>query len=223
MSARRWGWVAVFALAMAYMEAATVVYLRRVFGVMDLLRDAAVYEPRIAGIEIGREAATLLMILAVGRAAGRSRQAGLGFALFAFGLWDVLYYVWLRILIGWPESPWTVDVLFLIPLPWWGPVLAPVLVAILSMGVGALLVARDESGRPLRLGRPGWATLGAGVLLVLYAFMADALRALPAGPEDLSRLKPGPFNWPVYLLGLAGMAFSLWRAAHPRTRTGCWR
>src|SRR6266540_4205903 len=123
MQSRKLGWVAVYALAMAYVEAATVVYLRRVFGVVDLVQDVASYDPRLASIEIGREAATLVMLLSVGFAAGRSRQARLGFALYAFGLWDVLYYVWLKILLGWPGSILTQDVLFLVPLPWWGPVL----------------------------------------------------------------------------------------------------
>jgi hypothetical protein len=213
MQARRLGWVAVYALAMAYAEAATVVYLRRIFGVVDLLHDTAVYDPRIAAIEIGRETATLLMLLSVGFSAGRSLQARLGFALFAFGTWDIFYYVWLKVLLGWPDSLLTPDILFLIPLPWWGPVLAPVLVACLLLAFGALLVARDDGGRSARLGRAGWGALFAGSLLVLAAFMADALRALPADPEDLSRLKPGVFNWALYLAGLAAMTFSVWRFA----------
>ena len=215
----RFVWVAVYALAMAYVEAAVVVYLRRVFGVVDLVRDTAIYDPRIAAIEIGREAATLLMLLAVGFLAGRSRQGRLGLALYAFGVWDILYYVWLKLLIGWPESLLTQDVLFLIPLPWWGPVLAPVLVALLLVGLGGILVVRDDQGRTVRLGGLGWGFLLAGVLLVLYAFMADALGILPAGAEVLSRLKPGPFRWSVYLAGLGAMSISVWRAAHDRTRT----
>src|SRR5438093_10313550 len=131
MQVRRIGWIAVYALAMSYAEAATVVYLRRIFGVVDLLRDTAVYDPRIAAIEIGRESATLVMLLALGFSAGRSLQARLGFSLFAFGTWDIFYYVWLKVLLGWPDSFLTQDVLFLIPLPWWGPVVAPVLVACL--------------------------------------------------------------------------------------------
>jgi len=219
MQAARLGWVAVYALAMAYVEAAVVVYLRRVFGIVDLLRDVAVYDPRIVAIEIGREAATLVMLLAVGFTAGRSRQARLGFALFAFGAWDILYYVWLQVLIGWPGSLATHDVLFLVPLPWWGPVIAPVLIALLCLALGALLVVRDDQGRTVRLGGAGWGALLGGVILVLYSFMADALRALPAGAEELSRLKPGPFSWPAYLAGLGAVGFAVWRAARPETPT----
>jgi hypothetical protein len=212
MQTRRLAWIGVFALAMAFVEAAVVVYLRRILGVVDLLRDVAAYDPAIALTEIGREAATLSMLLAVGFATGRSLKSRVGFALLAFGLWDILYYVWLKALLGWPQSLLTEDVLFLIPLPWWGPVLAPVLVALLSAAFGAVLVARDETGRAVRLGGIEWTALLAGITVILYTFMADAISALPASAEELSRLKPTAFLWPLYLAGLAAMVFSLWRA-----------
>lgn len=215
MQARRLGWVALFALAMAYLEAAVVVYLRRIYGITDLVRDVAAYDPRLAAVEAGRETATLVMLFAVGLVAGRSPQARLGFALFAFGLWDILYYAWLRVLIGWPATVLDQDILFLIPLPWWGPVLSPVLIAVLAAAGGALAVVLDDRGRALRPGPAGWCALGAGIAAALYAFMADALRALPADPETLSRMRPTAFNWPVYLAGLLAMAFALWTSRRP--------
>ena len=215
MQARRLGWVALFALAMAYLEAAVVVYLRRIYGITDLVRDVAAYDPRLAAVEAGREAATLVMLFAVGLVAGRSPQARLGFALFAFGLWDILYYAWLRVLIGWPATLLDQDILFLIPLPWWGPVLSPVLIAVLAAAGGALAVVLDDRGRALRPGPAGWCALGAGIAAALYAFMADALRALPADPETLSRMRPTAFNWPVYSAGLLAMAFALWTSRRP--------
>lgn len=218
MQARRLGWVALLALAMAYLEAAVVVYLRHIYGITDLVRDVAAYDPRLAAVEAGREAATLVVLLAVGLVAGRSPQARLGFALFAFGLWDILYYAWLRVLIGWPRTLLDQDILFLIPLPWWGPVLSPVLIALLAAAGGAMAVVHDDLKRALRPGPAGWCALGAGMLAALYAFMADALRALPASPEALSRLRPTAFNWPLYSAGLLAMAFSLWRAARWTSR-----
>ena len=209
MRDRRFLWVTTFALAMAYVEASVVVYLRRVLGVADLLRDVPLYDPAITAIEIGREAATLVMLLAAGCATGRTPAARIGFALYAFGLWDILYYVWLRALIGWPASLLTADVLFLIPLPWWGPVVAPVLIAILCVLFGAVLVVRGEAGTLARAGGVAWAVLAGGVALLLHAFMADAIRRWPAAAEELARLKPGPFNWPEYLAGLLVMGAAL--------------
>jgi hypothetical protein len=219
MRSRRLFWVAVFALAMAFLEAAVVVYLRRVLGVVDLLRDTGIYDESITRIELAREAATLVMLLSLGFAVGRSLQARLGFALFAFGLWDVLYYVWLVVLLRWPASILEEDVLFLIPLPWWGPVLAPVLIALLLMALGVVLVDRDGAGKTVRFLWTEWAALLGGTILVLYTFMADALRVLPASAEDLSRLKPTAFGWGTYLIGFAALVLPVWRAARRATHS----
>lgn len=219
MQGRKLKWVAVYAVAMAYLEAACVVYLRRIYGISDLVRDVAPYDSTITPIELGREAATLVMILAVALAAGRSRKARLGMACFTFGTWDIFYYVWLRLLIDWPASLLAPDILFLIPLPWWGPVLAPVLVALLSVAGGTLAVVHDDRKRPMRLGAAGWITLLAGTLAVLYSFMADALRALPADAEALSRLRPTAFGWPVFLAGYVAMICAVGRAARSASRS----
>ena len=218
---RRLAPVALFAAAMAYAEAAVVVYLRRLVGVVEPWLDPGIYDPTIAGIEVVREAATLLMLAALGWACGRTAQTRIGYALFAFGLWDILYYVWLRVLLGWPASILTPDILFLIPLPWWGPVLTPVLIALLLAGAGAAVVALDDRGRAVRVGRLDAAMTACGVMLVLYAFMADAIAVLPATAETLSGVRPAGFRWGIYAAGLALMTGGIVRpilaAAGPRT------
>jgi hypothetical protein len=204
--------VAIYAVAMAYVEAAVVVYLRRLYGIVDPMQDVVPFDPFLAGTEVGREAATLVMLLALGWAVGRGLQARVGLAFFAFGLWDIFYYIWLKTLIGWPISLLTPDILFLIPVPWWGPVLAPVLVAALAVTGGALAVVADGRGRKVRLKALEGTALGVGMLAALYTFTADALATLPASAEALGRLRPTRFNWPVFLSGLAMMAWSVWRA-----------
>jgi hypothetical protein len=208
---------AIYAVAMAYVEAAAVVYLRRVYGIGDLLRDVVPYDARLAAIELGRETATLVMILAVGFVAGRSVQSRLGFACVVFGTWDIVYYAWLRVMLGWPDSLLAPDLLFLIPLPWWGPVLAPVLVALLSIAGGARAVLHDDRGEVMRANPLTWAGLLAGALAILYAFMADALGALPAGAETLSRLRPTRFNWALFLAGYLALTGGLLRADRAAT------
>jgi hypothetical protein len=212
--------VSGFAVAFAYVEAAIVVYLRRVLGVEDIIHDVPVFDPFIAATELGREAATLLLLLAAGWAAGRSLQSRLGFAFFAFGLWDIFYYVWLKVLLDWPASLLDPDILFLIPLPWWGPVLSPVLIAILCAIAGALAVAGEDRGKRIRPTPLQWTLLGAGTIVVLCAFMADAIAALPATAEELNRLRPRAFRWGLYLPGLAAMAWGILRPAWPWSRAG---
>jgi len=203
--------VAVFACAMAYLEAAVVVYLRRLVDVVEPWRDPGVYDATIAAIEVGREAATLVMLVAFGWACGRNARTRVAFALFAFGVWDILYYGWLKALVGWPASLFTPDILFLIPLPWWGPVLTPMLVALVLAAAGAGVIALDDRGLAVRPRGLEWALMAIGCGLILAAFMADALAALPATAETLSGLRPGPFRWGLYAVGLALLAIGIVR------------
>lgn len=211
-------WVGAYALAMAYVESAVVVYLRRLYGIGDLMVDVPPFDPQIALIEFGRELATLVMLLAVGWVAGRRLQSRLGFAVFAFSLWDVFYYIWLWVFIRWPKSLLDPDILFLLPLPWWGPVISPVLIAVLMAVGGMLAVIGDDRGHVVRLLPGEWASLITGILAMLYAFMEDALSMLPADAHTLSQFRPASFNWPIYLIGLALASFVVWRALWPGTR-----
>jgi len=207
---QRWGWVVAFAAAMAWVESAVVVYLRTLIDRIEPYQfnplPGAPGGADFAQIEMVREAATLLMLLAAGYLAGDTRRRRWAYAILAFGVWDVLYYVFLRVMIGWPASLLAWDILFLLPLPWWGPVIAPVAIAALMIVGGSLVVWFDSAGRPLLPGRAAWLACAGGMLLALYAFMADALAAAPGGVPAVRMVLPEVFNWPVYLLGLLLMA-----------------
>ncbi len=209
--------VGLYAIAMAYLESAVVVYLRRIYGITDLTTSLVRFDPRISAIEVGREAATLVMLIVVGWIAGHTRQARIGYLLVAFGVWDIFYYLWLYVFMGWPTSLFDRDLLFLIPLPWWGPVLSPVLIAVLMVVGGARAVRLADRGVRVRVTAADAALLGGGSLLMLVAFMWDSLLALPASPQQLARIAPTPFLWPVYLVGLAAAAASVARMALART------
>jgi hypothetical protein len=199
---KRFFWVAVYAVAMALLEAVVVIYLR---GQLQLTGDHV----RLGGyarLEIWREAATLAMLVAVGWLAGTGGLERLAYGVFAFGLWDIFYYAWLKFFIDWPASLLDWDVLFLIPLRWWGPVLAPVSIAALMSITAVLAVLRLAQGQPLRVTPGRTLTLLLGGLLALYVFMADALHALLAGRADWNHVRPSPFDWPLFLLALLMMA-----------------
>ncbi|MEL7644838.1 MAG: hypothetical protein AAGU04_01040 [Anaerolineaceae bacterium] len=204
-------WVSVLSIAMAYLEAAVVVYLRRVYGITDLILQVPPFDEQIALIELGRELATLVMLLSIGWIAGKTFQSRVGFAFIAFGLWDIFYYIWLRVFIGWPQSLLDPDLLFLIPLPWWGPVLSPVLIALLMVIGGTIAVLRTEGNETLNLHSWFWPCLITGVLIMLFTFMSDAIKALPANISSLNSIKPSPFNWPVYLIGFGLVVAALWQ------------
>jgi hypothetical protein len=208
----------VFVVAMAYLESAVVVYLRRVYGITEIENALAVFDRQISIIEMGRELATLVMLFAAAWMAGRNRQSRIGFFLFAFGVWDIFYYVWLRVFIGWPITLLDNDLLFLLPLPWWGPVLAPALIALLMALAGAGLVSLDEADKSVQPGWLEWGLLASGSLVLLYTFMADAIRSLPANMASLAVVQPGPFKWSLYLFGILLYILVLWRSGRKASR-----
>ena len=152
----RWGIVAAFAVAMAWMEAATVLYIRTLVDRIEPYQaDPLPLHGALGNVELWREAATLVMLAAVGWLAGRTWRQRAGYAALAFGIWDVMYYVFLRPISGWPNTLLDWDILFLLPLPWWGPVLAPVSIAVLMILWGTLITQAGGrlAGSRLRLGQ----------------------------------------------------------------------
>ena len=200
---KRWIVVVIFAIAMAWLESATVVYLRTLVGRIDP------YQARPLPISVGlgqaevvREIATLIMLFTIGLLAGRSWRSRSGYALIAFGVWDIFYYVFLAVISGWPHSIMDWDVLFLIPLPWWGPVIAPALIAALMIIGGTLVSQFDRSDRPIWPSRRVWLMNLCGVIVALYVFMADTIRAASGGFQTVRDVLPTSFNWTLFILAL---------------------
>src|SRR5262245_57041808 len=118
---------------MGFLEAAVVIYLRALYYPNGFAFPLVPIAPALAGVEVWREAATVVMLLAVGWLAGKNAAQRLAFFAYGFAVWDVIYYGALYATTGWPESLFTWDVLFLIPVPWVGPVGSAVLVACLMI------------------------------------------------------------------------------------------
>jgi hypothetical protein len=207
--------VGAFAVAMANVEAAAVVYLREAYGIDDILRDMPQRADRLTAIEIGREAATMMMLLTLGVAVGRRLQDRIGYFVLAFGAWDIAYYGWLAMFEGWPRSPLDWDILFLIPLPWWGPVIAPASIAAMMCVGGAAAVVGVDRGVGWRM---SWTNAGiafAGIVVVLYTFMADAIWAVPDGGEAVQRVRPSDFEWGLFVVGFTVMSWAGLRVTWP--------
>ena len=145
----------IFAIAMGYLEAAVVVYLRELyypggfhikekvgfpfikFGLVEELKP---FSKKIILTELGREAATIVMLVTLSLIAGNSIRSYIAYFLLLFGIWDIFYYVFLRIILGWPESLWTTDVFFLIPVPWIGPVWLPIFLSVVIIVISLVLL-----------------------------------------------------------------------------------
>ncbi len=199
--------VVVYAMAMAWVESAVVFYMRTMIDRIDPYQSNPLpVVGSLGSVELVREAATLAMLLTVGMLAGRSWRGRLGYAAVAFGVWDLLYYVFLKLMCGWPRSLFDWDILFLLPLPWWGPVLAPMSIAIMLIAWGTL-ATQFEVHPPA--GLPVWKQHALGLIgagLALYVFMADSIRVADQGVDVLRNLLPARFNWPLFCMALLLMA-----------------
>jgi hypothetical protein len=203
----------LFGVSFGYVEAAVVVYLRALYEPihqrlhpdrapddlfpvirLDQLRAEGPEHMHRLAVELAREAMTLLLLAAVALAAARNFRQWFAAFLIAFGVWDLFFYASLKVLLGWPDSLLTWDLLFLLPVPWVGPVLAPVLVALSMVGSGTVVWWRESRGRPLCLGRGHWAAVVAGGCLIVLAFCWDSRNILDGG-------LPNPFPWPLFGLG----------------------
>jgi len=199
----RWVVVTVFAIAMAWVEAASVFYIRALVDRIEPYQaDPLPVNGALGNVELWREAATLVMIATLGLLAGRTWRHRAGYAALAFGVWDVFYYVFLRAISGWPRALLDWDILFLLPLPWWGPVFAPVSIALVMIVWGTL----STQLRDAATARWTWALGSVGIVLALAVFMIDAMQALPHGRDAVLQVLPTTFNWPLFLVALLLMA-----------------
>jgi len=192
---------------MAWVEAAVVFYLRTLVDRIEPYQANPLPEHGALGAaELVREAATLLMLLTVGMLAGRNWSSRIAYSAIAFGVWDIFYYVFLKVMTGWPNSLLDWDVLFLLPLPWWGPVLAPMLIALLMAGWGTLVTTVDDDGRLCTAGVTCWGLNALGIALALCVFMKDALRVASQGEAAVRNVLPKEFDWLLFTVALALMA-----------------
>jgi hypothetical protein len=203
----RWWTVVIFAAAMAWVESAVVYYLRTMIHRIEPYQANPL--PVVGGlgpVEMVRELATLIMLLTVGLLAGRTWRSRLGYSAIAFGVWDISYYVFLKVICDWPHSLFDWDILFLVPLPWWGPVLAPVSIALLLI-VWGTLVSRFEQVRASTISAIAtWGAAFMGCVLALGLFMVDTMRVADGGVDAIRNVLPNRFNWPLFLVALALMA-----------------
>jgi hypothetical protein len=193
---RRIVWLITFAVAMAYVESAVVVYLRTIYYPQGFSFPLVLMPPGMVAIEMGREAATLVMLLGLAMLAGADRWDRILVFCVGFGVWDIAYYIWLWVFLRWPPSPLTWDVLFLIPLPWIGPVVAPVIVSVVLVVGGLLLLRKRAGGEPIGFPLSLQILALAGGVLVLGSFMLDF-------QVVLRQMEPPPFRWGLFGTGVA--------------------
>lgn len=210
-SLRKVGWVALFAIAFGYVEASVVVYLRAIYYPDMFEFPLKMIRTDHLVVELFREAATIVMLVAVGVLAGARGWQRFGFFLIAFGVWDIFYYVWLKVTLNWPATPADWDVLFLIPLPWIGPVYSAASVALLMTVCGTDIVVRTSHGRHFKPTFLSWLLAIAATASILYSFMHDT-------DATLRGQMPQPYKDYLLIAGLILYAVGYVRACRPPKR-----
>ncbi len=202
-------WVTAFAVAMGFLESAVVVYLRAVAYPEGFHFPLRPLDARLVITELLREAATLVMLLAPGALISPKRMERFAWFCWSFAVWDLFYYVFLKLILGWPESWFTWDVLFLLPTVWVGPVLAPCMVSVGLLLLAVAILRGRERVADFGPSALQWALLILSGAVMLLTFTEEPVRYLigtapqrtlgaPA-MEALNAYVPEVFQWELFL------------------------
>jgi hypothetical protein len=187
-------WLIILAVAFAYIEAAIVIYLRHIYYPEGFGFPLKLRKDYILAVEVMREFATLVILVSAGILLSKKFWEGFAYFLIMFGVWDIFFYVWLKLLIGWPGSIFEWDVLFLIPMPWIAPVIAPVSLSLIMVVIGVMIVRLFDKGYNVLPGLMHWVIVLIGCGFIFYSFMNDFDAAF-------FQKIPRPFHYEMLIVG----------------------
>jgi len=197
---QRLTWLILFGVAFGFIEAAVVVYLRELYYPGGFTFPVVPATNTIALVEILREIATFLLILSAARLINGTRLVKLAAFSIIFAVWDITYYIFLKLILGWPESLFTWDILFLLPYPWVGPVWAPVVISIGLIYVGVGLLQAVSHHQSLDLSLKFWLfeiLMGLGIIISFLIPGRSVIR------QTIPENYPWYLFWICFLSGLS--------------------
>jgi hypothetical protein len=197
--------IVVFGIAFGYIEAAVVVYLRQIFHPDGFTFPMNVFgidaiSRRILLAEIGRETATIVLIFTGAWLFGHNRQQRFAYFMIIFAVWDIFYYIWLKVLLDWPASIMDWDILFLIPVTWASPILYPVLISITLIIFAVAILYRNSRGRLLKATLLDWLAFSTAGFIVVLSF---CIAGLHSNEQDYASHFHRSLFAAGYLFGLA--------------------
>jgi len=186
----------VFALTMGYFEAAVVEYLRQLIYPDGFSFPLRVIPTRLLLVELGREAASLTMLGAVALFIGKTFIDRFTAYCYCFGVWDISYYIFLKLIANWPSSPGTVDLLFLIPAPWIGPVWAPVGISLGLIWAAVRIWKRIDEGVGVHPTSRQWILAAVIGVVLIGSFLYGA-------PAAIKGRVPPAYPWYIWVISMA--------------------
>jgi hypothetical protein len=198
----------IFCIAMGVLEAIVVIYLREIYYPAGFDFPIKFLSPDLLLTEWIREIATIIMLLVLGIMSGKDNLQRFLYFLFCFAIWDLTYYMALKAFLGWPASLLTWDILFLIPVPWMGPVLAPVICSITMIFFAISFVWLKNTYHSFKIKLYEWAFILLGATLIFSSFILDYFTLLAQNDFSLKETNnilsgyvPTNFNWLIFGMG----------------------
>jgi hypothetical protein len=210
-------WITFLAVSMSFVESSVVIYLRELYYPGGFDFPMVSMPGKIAITEFLREIATLIMLLAVGFLEGKNAQQRFAWFIYSFAIWDLFYYIFLKLILNWPLSWFTWDILFLIPVVWTGPVLAPVIVSLTMIILACTILFLEQRQEQWVMGKPVVFIIILGSVLIFTSFVWDFLSFLHRqyslaalwDPQITSAALnfyiPDSYNWILFLAGEAAI------------------
>ncbi len=165
--------VTFFSAAMAFLESAVVIYLRELYypnGFSIVFKELP---QKIIIVELFRELATLIMLVSLGWIAGKNKLTRFAWLLYSFAVWDIFYYVWLKLLVNWPSGIFEWDILFLLPVTWLSPVIAPVICSATMILLSLVIITNDNFRQENYFNKYSWILIITGALIIYASFTKD--------------------------------------------------
>jgi hypothetical protein len=216
--------VAIFSVAMGFLEAAVVVYLREMYYPRGFESAPEVMSSRIIITELLRELATIIMLAYIGIISGKTFAERFSLFLFSFAIWDIFYYVFLKAVLNWPASVFIWDILFLIPVPWLGPVLAPCIISLTMILLTLVVFHIGSKGIEVKFRGTDWIAMITASVLYIFSFTDGQYGLLQDAGEGIIRMSgivfPERYKWELFMIPQAILLFWLyvfWKR-HLRTK-----
>ncbi len=206
----------IFSIAMGFLEAIVVVYLRQIYYPHGFNFPLSPLSQQALSVEWLREIATIIMLVTVGMIAGKNSLQKFFYFLYSFAIWDIFYYVGLKLLINWPPSLLTWDILFLIPVGWTGPVLAPVICSLTMLFFAVSIVYLQASGYTIKIKLWEWGSILLGAIVIFSTYIWDFSSIIIHGgflsnfltvsnyeplQEVIAQYRPSYYHWYLFALG----------------------
>ncbi len=210
---------AIFSIAMGVLEAIVVIYIRMVYYPAGFSFPLKFLTPEMMQVEWIREISTVIMLAVVGILSGKDNLSRFLYFLYSFAVWDITYYATLKIFLDWPANLLVWDILFLIPLPWLGPVLAPVICSALMLFMTVSFMYMKKVVRDFRVYPREWVFILTGATLVILSYTQDFMTLIFQNEFNLyensdfwktaSLYVPEKFNWLTFSTGIVLILMSI--------------